>query len=131
MRKKKKEGPIQKIIRLVHKIMLGVVIVAALHILFKFSLLGLKFKFWLLKLGYFLVHIFKVWASSKHHKHPTIHYEDVHHAHHYPHVEDEVDDHEDYLNEHEYLGPYRRSEYAHNLAYAQQKPEVSVSSWFG
>lgn len=73
--RKKKQGPI---VRLVHKIMFFVVVVTALCFSLQFIRVGIKFKYWLLSLGYFIIYAANNWKRDKD---QAIHYKDeVHHV---------------------------------------------------
>lgn len=130
MRKKKKEGIVRKIERLIHKILFLVVVAAKVHFLLRFLSLGLKFKHWLVSLGYLILRAIEWWSKHQHHD-STIHIEHPSYSHHHPHFEHEVDDHEEYIGGHDYHGSYRRNDDAHDLAYSKQKPQESQFSWIG
>lgn len=66
------EGPIK---RLVHKIMFFIVVVTALIFLLQFIYAGLKFKYWLIYLGYLVVHSLNTLKGVKANQ-QVVHYKD-------------------------------------------------------
>ncbi|CAG9813319.1 unnamed protein product [Phaedon cochleariae] len=134
MRKKKKEGLIHKLIKLIHKIILGVVIVAVLNYILKFYYAGLAFLKWLVSFKYLILKAIAFWIWVKHQKHaePVVHFEHAHHDFHGPHDshEEYETSHDDYENhEHPYWG---REDRAHEMAYSKQisSSKGSSDSWF-
>lgn len=71
VKKQKKEGPIK---RLVHKIMFFAVFVTGLFFVLQFINAGLRFQYWLVYLGYFVVHALNGWKGSK--QNQVVHYKD-------------------------------------------------------
>nr|XP_023011748.1 uncharacterized protein LOC111502029 isoform X1 [Leptinotarsa decemlineata] len=133
-KKKKKYGPIAKIIHLIHKIIFGVVVVTLLIFVLRFFYAGIALGYFLLDVKYFVMKAIKFWIWIKQYKsvEPIIHYEHVEHDHHgssdsHVEYEHDFDDHNHHHSNNPYWG---KEDYAHSLAYSKQKPD-SVSSWWG
>ncbi|XP_076259023.1 uncharacterized protein LOC143195616 [Rhynchophorus ferrugineus] len=91
-------------------------------LLLKFFHAALQFKFFLLALAGFLLHLAKLWHSFKHEHHPTkvIYYEHAQHQHHYGHGEE--DGHSIWAR-----ALHMDNSTAQKSAYAAQKPIVLIT----
>lgn len=132
--RKNKDKPLHRLIR---KIIWYVFFVTKGVFLLAFFFAALKFKYWLVWAGYFVLKAIKLFFWIKQAKHAApIHYESVHHEHHMPHHSEEhfsVDT--DHGQGFEYGGgplgghPYwGREDRAHDIAYAKQKPDSLLSA---
>lgn len=123
--RKKKEGLIQKICHLIKDIVNRLTLLAVVHYIWKFALLGIKLLYWLIEVGCLILKAVATWMNHGHGKHENVvvHYEDAKHSHHHPDVHYADGDEHYEEPDHDYK-PWDRY-YAQDLAYAKQKPPQS------
>lgn len=119
-KKKKSEGPIK---RLVHKIMIYVVLVTGLSFLLQFIYAGLKFKYWIVHLGHFVIHVLKAWKGSKDRQNMLHYQNEIHHI-----IPSEKQSHSlgAWQNQETDFQNWNRQELAFDMPHSQEQPQ----SWW-
>ncbi|XP_076259022.1 uncharacterized protein LOC143195614 isoform X6 [Rhynchophorus ferrugineus] len=125
-KKKNKEGIITKIVRFVKYIVYVLTLYFMIHTAIAMFNSFLMFKMVAAIMWAVAIFALKVWILHKGSGDQVVVHEDVHHEHHY-----ENDDHYDHVPVDDWSS-YSRKDYAHNLAYREQKPTPSsgLLSWF-
>ncbi|CAH1997767.1 unnamed protein product, partial [Acanthoscelides obtectus] len=146
LRKKKGEGLVEKIVRLVKKILFLVTTAGALTFLLKYLKYALEVKRFMLAVAYFILKAIKCWVMikyGKHHHDTGVEFQHVKigEEHHFVDEESHEDDHHDHYNHHDYHdhhdhhdhyghhgdehGDWGRNDRAQHLAYRNRVPQNS------